>query len=127
MKPVDVLEGGGEWSWVMPVFIGLRGNRVQIYPCQGSVPAGQVVRLSGAARLPDPSGRLWRPQAGLGPRTVGGRSWTVRRIEALNVSRNLDWLILTKRPQNILKMLPPDWGRAGMVARLARCDCRKHD
>jgi hypothetical protein len=20
MKPVDVLEGGGEWSWVMPVF-----------------------------------------------------------------------------------------------------------
>jgi len=23
----------------------------------------------------------------------------------------LDWLILTKRPQNITKMLPPDWGR----------------
>jgi hypothetical protein len=23
---------------------------------------------------------------------------------------NLDWLILTKRPQNILKMLPSDWG-----------------
>jgi protein gp37 len=23
----------------------------------------------------------------------------------------LDWLLLTKRPQNILKMLPPDWGR----------------
>ena len=24
--------------------------------------------------------------------------------------RNLDWLLLTKRPQNIGKMLPPDWG-----------------
>ena len=38
------------------------------------------------------------------------------RIEALNMirqCRNLDWLILTKRPQNILKMLPPDWGRLG--------------
>lgn len=23
---------------------------------------------------------------------------------------NLDWLMLTKRPQNIKKMLPPDWG-----------------
>ena len=44
------------------------------------------------------------------------------RIEALNVirqCRNLDWLVLTKRPQNIFKMPPPDWG-------LARCDCRKH-
>ena len=38
------------------------------------------------------------------------------RTEALNVirqCRNLDWLILTKRPQNILKMLPPDWGPLG--------------
>ena len=24
--------------------------------------------------------------------------------------RRLDWLMLTKRPQNILKMLPADWG-----------------
>ena len=38
------------------------------------------------------------------------------RTEALNIirqCRNLDWLILTKRPQNILKMLPPDWGPDG--------------
>ena len=38
------------------------------------------------------------------------------RTEALNIirqCRNLDWLILTKRPQNILKMLPPDWGPLG--------------
>lgn len=27
--------------------------------------------------------------------------------------QNLDWLILTKRPQNIRKMLPPDWGDHG--------------
>jgi protein gp37 len=24
--------------------------------------------------------------------------------------RRLDWLLLTKRPQNIIKMLPKDWG-----------------
>ena len=38
------------------------------------------------------------------------------RLEALNVihqCRNLDWLILTKRPQNIRKMLPSDWGPLG--------------
>jgi len=26
---------------------------------------------------------------------------------------NLDWLLLTKRPQNISGMLPPDWGKNG--------------
>jgi protein gp37 len=34
------------------------------------------------------------------------------RTEAWNVIRacpDMDWLILTKRPQNIRKMLPPDW------------------
>jgi protein gp37 len=38
------------------------------------------------------------------------------RTEALNIirqCRNLDWLILTKRPQNILKVLPMDWGSQG--------------
>jgi hypothetical protein len=28
----------------------------------------------------------------------------------VRATSNLDWLILTKRPQNIGKMLPPDWG-----------------
>lgn len=35
------------------------------------------------------------------------------RADAWSVIREcdaLDWLILTKRPQNIRKMLPPDWG-----------------
>jgi protein gp37 len=34
------------------------------------------------------------------------------RTEALNIireCRNLDWLVLTKRPQNVAKMLPADW------------------
>jgi protein gp37 len=31
---------------------------------------------------------------------------------------NLDWLILTKRPQNISKMLPPDWGSVHANVRL---------
>ena len=52
------------------------------------------------------------------------------RTEALNMirqCRNLDWLILTKRPQNIIKMLPPDWTTARMVACLAWGDGGKHD
>jgi protein gp37 len=35
------------------------------------------------------------------------------RADLWNIIRgtpNLDWLVLTKRPQNIAKMLPPDWG-----------------
>jgi hypothetical protein len=51
------------------------------------------------------------------------------RTEALNIirqCRNLDWLILTKRPQNVLKMLPSDWGRRdGRMTGLVRR--RKHD
>ena len=38
------------------------------------------------------------------------------RTEALNIIRHcnhLDWLILTKRPQNIPKMLPTDWRSQG--------------
>jgi protein gp37 len=34
------------------------------------------------------------------------RLWQVVRM-----TRWLDWQLLTKRPQNIRKMLPPDWGR----------------
>jgi protein gp37 len=38
------------------------------------------------------------------------------RTEALNIIRqchHIDWLILTKRPQNIAKMLPTDWRSDG--------------
>ena len=37
-------------------------------------------------------------------------SWRVDLWELVRRCRNLDWQILTKRPENIEAMLPPDWG-----------------
>jgi protein gp37 len=34
--------------------------------------------------------------------------WRTETLSMIRQCRNLDWLILTKRPQNILKMLPLD-------------------
>src|ERR1700693_3614678 len=39
--------------------------------------------------------------------------WRTDPLTMIRQCRNLDWLILTKRPQNILKLLPPDWGLLG--------------
>jgi protein gp37 len=39
--------------------------------------------------------------------------WRTEALDIIRQCRNLDWLILTKRPQNIAKMLPPDWGPQG--------------
>jgi protein gp37 len=36
--------------------------------------------------------------------------WRTEALDIIRQCRHLDWLILTKRPQNIAKMLPPDWG-----------------
>jgi protein gp37 len=36
-------------------------------------------------------------------------AWRVELFALIRGCRNLDWLVLTKRPQNILKMLPADW------------------
>jgi protein gp37 len=36
--------------------------------------------------------------------------WREDLFELIRECRRLDWLILTKRPQNIRKMLPTDWG-----------------
>ena len=36
--------------------------------------------------------------------------WRDEALGIIRQCRNLDWLILTKRPQNIRRMLPPDWG-----------------
>jgi protein gp37 len=33
-----------------------------------------------------------------------------RLLALIKETPHLDWLLLTKRPQNIAKMLPPDWG-----------------
>ena len=37
-------------------------------------------------------------------------SWRRDLFALIRKCRRLDWLLLTKRPQNILKMLPGDWG-----------------
>jgi len=37
-------------------------------------------------------------------------SWRVDLFRLISETPHLDWLLLTKRPQNIHKMLPPDWG-----------------
>ena len=37
-------------------------------------------------------------------------SWREDLFALIRECRRLDWLLLTKRPQNILKMLPSDWG-----------------
>jgi len=37
-------------------------------------------------------------------------SWRQDLFALIRECRRLDWLLLTKRPQNIVKMLPVDWG-----------------
>lgn len=39
--------------------------------------------------------------------------WRAEAWAIIKATPNLDWLLLTKRPQNIAKMLPPDWGDEG--------------
>jgi protein gp37 len=36
--------------------------------------------------------------------------WRSDLFDLIRQTPHLDWLLLTKRPQNIAKMLPPDWG-----------------
>lgn len=36
--------------------------------------------------------------------------WRADLWALIRATPHLDWLLLTKRPQNIIKMLPPDWG-----------------
>lgn len=39
--------------------------------------------------------------------------WRTDLFEVIRQTPSLDWQLLTKRPQNIRKMLPPDWGQTG--------------
>ena len=39
--------------------------------------------------------------------------WRYDLFKLIQDTPNLDWLLLTKRPQNIWKMLPRDWGSTG--------------
>ncbi len=36
--------------------------------------------------------------------------WRADLFDLIRETPNLDWLLLTKRPQNMVKMLPEDWG-----------------
>ena len=38
------------------------------------------------------------------------QDWRVDLFDLIRATPNLDWLLLTKRPQNMTKMLPADWG-----------------
>lgn len=40
-------------------------------------------------------------------------AWRADLFQIIKDTPTLDWLLLTKRPQNIRKMLPPDWGDEG--------------
>ncbi|MDB5542180.1 MAG: hypothetical protein JWQ89_3907 [Devosia sp.] len=41
------------------------------------------------------------------------KAWRADLWDLIRQCRGLDWLLLTKRPQNIRKMLPADWGPDG--------------
>lgn len=41
------------------------------------------------------------------------KAWRADLWNLIRQCRGLDWLLLTKRPQNIKKMLPDDWGDEG--------------
>jgi protein gp37 len=38
------------------------------------------------------------------------RAWRSELFSLIRICNRIDWLLLTKRPQNISKMLPSDWG-----------------
>lgn len=38
-----------------------------------------------------------------------------RLCKLIDQTPNLDWLLLTKRPENILRMLPQEWSDEGWV------------
>src|SRR5690348_11313603 len=39
--------------------------------------------------------------------------WRQEAWDMIRACPNMDWMILTKRPQNAKKMLPADWGSTG--------------
>src|ERR1700733_7155965 len=97
----------------------------QIYPCQGSVPAGQVVRLSGARRLLGASGRLGRAWVGLGSVVREGLSRIVRRSRQRHASnrrtekRRAEPLAPQEPDQCVCSEPPPDYLLAVAMKRMA--------
>ena len=64
-------------------------------------------------RLPDNGGVFSACRSVISGTIKCQMSGKPRPLDAIRQCRNLDWLILTKRPQNVLKMLPSDWGSQG--------------
>ena len=50
--------------------------------------------------------------------------WRRDLFALIRECKRLDWLMLTKRPQNITKMLPPDW-ESGISQCVVGRDCRR--
>lgn len=59
---------------------------------------------------------------------TGNQSWRDRLWELIRNTPMLDWQLLTKRPENIVSMLPNDWGSKGYpnVWLGVTCENKKH-
>src|SRR5262245_21863280 len=56
----------------------------------------------------------------------GADAWRAEAWSIIKACSNLDWLILTKRPDLAIERLPPDWGDGYRNVWLAvSCGCRK--
>jgi protein gp37 len=69
------------WNMAGPGFKMMNGRRQRVF----------------CASLADVFDNQWEPE------------WRADLWELIAATPNLDWLLLTKRPQNIRKMLPADW------------------
>lgn len=54
-------------------------------------------------------------------------AWRKRLFDLIAATPNLDWQLLTKRPQNIHKMLPDDWGHLGYANVWIGTTCENQD
>lgn len=73
--------GPVKWNAASPEFVREHGRRQRVF----------------CASLADVFDNQWDPR------------WRADLWTLIRATPHLDWLLLTKRPQNIRKMLPPDW------------------
>ena len=119
VQPVDRVPGSV--AWLRSVLCG-ETNAFRKWTADGDWgPHAERRRTSEGYWKRPFSWAKWARQSGTRPRVFcasladvfdnkapeGARDDLFRLIRA---TPELDWLLLTKRPQNIIKMLPPDWG-----------------
>lgn len=71
----------------------------------------------------DFAGQIWRPDGAGGEKLRMGWSLSLVRRDALAVMAvcdALEWLVLTKRPENVRRMVPPEWLEPGRWPRHIR-------